>query len=105
MRGLIGYLSETTLSDFVKFGDYLECETGSSKVNCIGVVENVNGIGDGSRIYDNVGYACCKGLKPESPNKDSWLFIQYNPRCSLYGVFDGHGKHGHLVSNYVKENL
>jgi len=50
-----------------------------------------------------IGYTCRKGLKPESPNQDSWIIMQMDERFSLYAVFDGHGKHGHFVSNYVKE--
>merc|ERR1712137_409747 len=52
-----------------------------------------------------IGYTCRKGLKPESPNQDSWIIMQMDERFSLYAVFDGHGKHGHFVSNYVKESI
>jgi len=52
-----------------------------------------------------IGYTCRKGLKPESPNQDSWIILQMDERFSLYAVFDGHGKHGHFVSNYVKESI
>jgi len=51
-----------------------------------------------------LGYTCRKGLKPESPNQDSF-FVLKTDRCSIYGVFDGHGMKGHDVSNFVKENL
>jgi serine/threonine protein phosphatase PrpC len=55
-----------------------------------------------------IGVACTKGLKPESPNQDSFCCIfndmPDNP-MRIYGVFDGHGKEGHLVSNYVKDML
>jgi serine/threonine protein phosphatase PrpC len=55
----------------------------------------------------SIGYTCRKGLKPESPNQDSWfvLRIEGDRPCSIYAVFDGHGKKGHDVSNFVKENL
>lgn len=53
----------------------------------------------------NVGYACKKGLKPESPNQDSFFILQVESEYSIYGVFDGHGRKGHDVSNFVKECL
>jgi len=31
--------------------------------------------------------------------------MQMDDRFSLYAVFDGHGKNGHYVSNYVKESI
>mmetsp|Transcript_81354 Transcript_81354/g.230524 ORF Transcript_81354/g.230524 Transcript_81354/m.230524 type:complete len:386 (-) Transcript_81354:173-1330(-) len=51
-----------------------------------------------------IGYTCRKGLKPESPNQDSWFVLKMEKK-SIYAVFDGHGQRGHDVSNYVKENL
>merc|ERR1711941_208399 len=50
------------------------------------------------------GYTCRKGLKPESPNQDSWFVLTFEG-FSIYGVFDGHGQKGHDVSNFVKDNL
>jgi len=53
---------------------------------------------------EQVGFACKKGLKPESPNQDSFIIL----RCdtfSLSGVFDGHGRKGHEVSDFIKENM
>lgn len=59
--------------------------------------------------FDNasecIGYACKKGLKPEAPNQDSFLIMKIEGQCALYGVFDGHGRKGHDVSNFVKDNL
>jgi len=49
-----------------------------------------------------IGFACKKGLKPESPNQDSWVVLKMGD-WSIYGVFDGHGKQGHHVSQFVKE--
>jgi len=51
-----------------------------------------------------IGFTCRKGLKPESPNQDSW-FVLCMDESSIYGVFDGHGSKGHDVSQFVKENL
>mmetsp|Transcript_71145 Transcript_71145/g.184716 ORF Transcript_71145/g.184716 Transcript_71145/m.184716 type:complete len:384 (+) Transcript_71145:100-1251(+) len=52
-----------------------------------------------------LGYTCRKGLKPESPNQDSWSVLNVEGQYSIYAVFDGHGQKGHDVSNFVKENL
>jgi len=52
-----------------------------------------------------MGYTCRKGLKPESPNQDSWFILKVEGGFSMYAVFDGHGQKGHDVSNFVKENL
>lgn len=52
-----------------------------------------------------IGYTCRKGLKPESPNQDSWFVLLNEEDYAIYGVFDGHGARGHDVSNFVKENL
>jgi len=51
-----------------------------------------------------LGYTCRKGLKPESPNQDSW-FVLKTDTMSIYAVFDGHGQKGHDVSNFVKDNM
>lgn len=51
-----------------------------------------------------IGYACKKGLKPESPNQDDF-FILLMDDWALYGVFDGHGPYGHDVSNFVQKKL
>jgi len=52
-----------------------------------------------------LGYTCRKGLKPESPNQDSWSILKVDGNFAIYGVFDGHGQRGHDVSNFVKDNL
>jgi serine/threonine protein phosphatase PrpC len=52
-----------------------------------------------------VGYVCKKGLKPhESPNQDDFC-IYRSEDTGLYGVFDGHGPHGHEVSGFVRTTL
>jgi len=53
----------------------------------------------------HLGYTCRKGLKPESPNQDSWFCLKVEQYFSLYAVFDGHGSKGHKVSQFVKDNL
>mmetsp|Transcript_37581 Transcript_37581/g.79864 ORF Transcript_37581/g.79864 Transcript_37581/m.79864 type:complete len:449 (-) Transcript_37581:79-1425(-) len=52
-----------------------------------------------------MGYVCKKGLKPECPNQDSFFIMKVESKFSLYGVFDGHGRKGHDISNFVKDNL
>eukprot|EP00397_Hematodinium_sp_SG-2012_P011633 GEMP01011778.1.p1 GENE.GEMP01011778.1~~GEMP01011778.1.p1 ORF type:complete len:376 (+),score=61.30 GEMP01011778.1:23-1129(+) len=52
-----------------------------------------------------IGIACKKGLKPESPNQDSFSFHYVADMFSLYGIYDGHGPEGHIVSNFVREFL
>jgi serine/threonine protein phosphatase PrpC len=54
---------------------------------------------------EHVGFACKKGLKPEAPNQDSFLIVKIDDEFALYGVFDGHGRKGHDVSNFVKDSL
>jgi len=64
-------------------------------------VENKGEVGDVSGL----GYTCRKGLKPESPNQDSFIILRVDKQFSIYGVFDGHGQKGHDVSEYVKLTL
>jgi serine/threonine protein phosphatase PrpC len=56
-------------------------------------------------VAHRIGFTCRKGLKPESPNQDSWSVLKIDGNFSIYGVYDGHGKTGHDVSNFVKDNL
>eukprot|EP01053_Blabericola_migrator_P008953 Blabericola_migrator_1__8952@NODE_474_length_8206_cov_62_991277_g69_i1_p3_GENE_NODE_474_length_8206_cov_62_991277_g69_i1NODE_474_length_8206_cov_62_991277_g69_i1_p3_ORF_typecomplete_len329_score43_75PP2C/PF00481_21/1e58PP2C_2/PF13672_6/7_7e23SpoIIE/PF07228_12/1_5e08_NODE_474_length_8206_cov_62_991277_g69_i156096595 len=51
-----------------------------------------------------VGYACKKGLKPESPNQDDFFIMRVDD-WAIYGVFDGHGPCGHDVSAFVHKTL
>lgn len=51
-----------------------------------------------------IGFACKKGLKPESPNQDDFFILRVDD-WGIYGVFDGHGPYGHDVSNFVHETL
>eukprot|EP00927_Polykrikos_kofoidii_P053243 TRINITY_DN4754_c0_g2_i1.p1 TRINITY_DN4754_c0_g2~~TRINITY_DN4754_c0_g2_i1.p1 ORF type:complete len:528 (-),score=78.05 TRINITY_DN4754_c0_g2_i1:224-1708(-) len=54
---------------------------------------------------DGIGYSCRKGQKPESPNQDSFFIMKVDGEFSVHGVFDGHGRKGHDISNFVKDNL
>ena len=51
-----------------------------------------------------IGYACKKGLKPESPNQDDFCIVIENESI-LLGVFDGHGPCGHQVSAFVHSDI
>lgn len=51
-----------------------------------------------------IGFACKKGLKPESPNQDDFFILSVDD-WGIFGVFDGHGPYGHDVSNFVHECL
>jgi serine/threonine protein phosphatase PrpC len=52
-----------------------------------------------------IGIVCKKGLKPESPNQDSFGIISVEGKFNMYCVFDGHGPAGHDVSNFVRESV
>jgi len=52
-----------------------------------------------------VNFTCRKGLKPESPNQDSFVVVNMPGKWSLYGVFDGHGPNGHDVSDFALKSL
>lgn len=52
-----------------------------------------------------VNVTCKKGMKPESPNQDSYVVINSPGKWGLYGVFDGHGPMGHDVSDFAVKTL
>lgn len=68
-------------------------------------VKKTEQVGDAFSPSCPTGYTCRKGLKPESPNQDSWSIMQVDERYSMYGVYDGHGGKGHDVSNFVKDTV
>lgn len=51
-----------------------------------------------------VNATCRKGLKPESPNQDSFVVVKHE-NWTLFGVFDGHGPNGHDVSDFAVKTL
>merc|ERR1712054_306447 len=71
-------------------------------------VQRSTGSDDTSQSLDfkdlKIGYACKKGLKPESPNQDDFC-IFCTDSVSIFGVFDGHGPYGHDISDYAREKL
>jgi len=52
-----------------------------------------------------IGWSCMKGMKPESPNQDSFSVLVVMSKFALYSVFDGHGPSGHFVSDFVRQNV
>lgn len=55
-----------------------------------------------------VGAACWRGDRvdgPRKPNQDSWFALRLDGDISVYGVCDGHGRKGHHVSNFAKEQF
>lgn len=57
-----------------------------------------------------MSFASKKGTKP-GPNQDDFVCIiintnekrpEYNHEDIFLGVFDGHGEHGHIISNMVQ---
>lgn len=110
-RGVITSLDEKNIMELIEmpdgdrkfsFGSDTDKELSKKasfaekKMNQMGATVDPNATG--------IGFACRKGLKPESPNQDSWIVLKMGD-WSMYGVFDGHGKAGHHVSNFVKESL
>jgi len=59
----------------------------------------------GGAAPQGVGYACRKGRKPQQPNQDAWFVHSVPGKVVSYGVFDGHGDAGHLVSQAVAAAL
>lgn len=56
-------------------------------------------------VEEKVGFVCKKGLKPESPNQDSFSVLVVENQFALYGVYDGHGPFGHDVSEMARQTL
>jgi len=111
-RGMITGLNTQTIIDMLK----APAEQGGGRKMSIGsntdegktsfANKTMQQIGDAIDPADMcLGYTCRKGLKPESPNQDSWFVLSFENNYSIYGVFDGHGQKGHDVSNFVKEAL
>merc|ERR1712003_447734 len=64
------------------------------------------GVWDLATAWD-LGVTNRTGLKPESPNQGQCFYFALNcePHFAIYGVFDGHGRAGHVLSNFVKNTL
>eukprot|EP00747_Dinoflagellata_sp_TGD_P145020 gnl/TRDRNA2_/TRDRNA2_176555_c0_seq6.p1 gnl/TRDRNA2_/TRDRNA2_176555_c0~~gnl/TRDRNA2_/TRDRNA2_176555_c0_seq6.p1 ORF type:complete len:296 (+),score=57.14 gnl/TRDRNA2_/TRDRNA2_176555_c0_seq6:93-980(+) len=110
-RGLITSLAQETVIEMLSKGGQdgdrkfsIGSNTDMSKTSFAN--KTMQQIGDEvDPAANGLGFTCRKGLKPESPNQDSWSVLKVDGNFSIYGVYDGHGKLGHDVSNFVKENL
>lgn len=112
-RSLIEQLSQQQILDFTK--DFIKEDGNASRRFSVGTETGDAGASSFSskatKLHgepcdfskERVGFACKKGLKPEAPNQDSFLILKIEDRYALYGVFDGHGRKGHDVSNFVKD--
>jgi len=56
-------------------------------------------------LHKAIAIACKKGLKPTSPNQDSFSVLQCGDQFNLYVVCDGHGADGHIISNIAVDML
>jgi len=106
-RGMILNLDQQALVDLVQDGNGRKMSVGSAtddgKVSFAPKTLQKGGDHMDASV-SGLGYTCRKGLKPDSPNQDSFIVFT-TESCSIYVVFDGHGHKGHEVSNFVKENL
>lgn len=106
-RGLIGQLGEQQVLDLAGEVNGRKMSIGSETDGGKAPFKNKKVVEQGDKFdaaAEGLGYTCRKGLKPESPNQDSWTILKLLVR-SIYAVFDGHGQLGHHVSNFVKEAL
>lgn len=111
-RGLISALDTQTVLDMLQ-GDQATSDrkfsigsnTDAGKTSFANKTINNIGTKIDTSTEVGLGYTCRKGLKPESPNQDSWSVLKVDGNFAIYGVFDGHGQKGHDVSNFVKDNL
>mmetsp|Transcript_16093 Transcript_16093/g.40948 ORF Transcript_16093/g.40948 Transcript_16093/m.40948 type:complete len:382 (+) Transcript_16093:98-1243(+) len=110
VRGLVKELDAASLMAMLKDGETQGRRFSIGSITDQGKQQfaNKKTTQDGDKVDPvsyGLGYTCRKGLKPESPNQDSWMVLKVESDVSIYGVFDGHGKQGHDISNYVKDTL
>jgi serine/threonine protein phosphatase PrpC len=107
-RGLIKALNEQDILAMVSSNDRkfsIGSDTDAGKTSFADKTKKQAGNDELEKGCNGYGYTCRKGLKPESPNQDSWSILRVEAEYALYGVFDGHGQKGHDVSNLVKTDL
>mmetsp|Transcript_99454 Transcript_99454/g.222949 ORF Transcript_99454/g.222949 Transcript_99454/m.222949 type:complete len:388 (-) Transcript_99454:292-1455(-) len=107
-RGLMKSLDEEAILNMITDADNgrkmsIGSTTDAGKTSFIEKTQKQEG--DEEIDLTGLGWTCRKGLKPESPNQDSWSLLKVPGDFSIYAVFDGHGQKGHDVSNFVKDNL
>jgi serine/threonine protein phosphatase PrpC len=110
-RGLITNLNNQSILDMIgddnsQEGRKMSIGSQTDQAKTSFASKSMQALGDNiDPVSIGLGYTCRKGLKPESPNQDSWFCLKMEGNFSIYAVFDGHGKTGHDVSNFVKESL
>lgn len=60
---------------------------------------------DWVKSHCRIAWKCHKGLKPESPNQDSFSILIVENDFALYCVYDGHGPEGHFVSDIARSEV
>jgi serine/threonine protein phosphatase PrpC len=107
-RGALQALSAQKLCDLLQESDGRKFSLGSAQDSGKTSFASKQTFTDGEAEKGDLtemGFTCRKGLKPESPNQDSWMVFEFPSVFSIYGVFDGHGQKGHDISNFVKDML
>jgi len=110
-RGKLLEITNSALNDFLPDGQGRRSSFSTTKDSLSASFEDKKTVCEGDPMTKEtlkelgVGIVCKKGLKPESPNQDSFSFTYVAGNFSLYGVYDGHGPSGHHVSNFVKDAL
>lgn len=103
VRNFSTFLDEMNVIDFLGGSEDRKTSMGSCVDNNLKSFANKDVTQIGLDVPLCVGFTCRKGLKPRHPNQDSWTLMWVAGKFSLYAIFDGHGMHGHIVSDFVKE--
>lgn len=54
-------------------------------------------------LEKHIEFSCRKGMVTET-NQDN-LFILIDGEVKIYGLFDGHGQNGHIVSSFAQSKV
>jgi len=110
-RGLLVQLKNTQIANIMPSGTGRRLSYSSVTDRTLTSFEDKKTVCEGETMTREtltdmgVGIVCKKGLKPESPNQDSFSYTFVDKMFSLYGIYDGHGPSGHHVSNFCKDAL
>uniref|UniRef100_A0A7S2KY46 PPM-type phosphatase domain-containing protein n=1 Tax=Zooxanthella nutricula TaxID=1333877 RepID=A0A7S2KY46_9DINO len=66
--------------------------------------KRMNFDGEIRRMQHRIGLMSHRGFKPDAPNQDDF-FVLARSESLLFGVMDGHGPNGHIVSHFTQERL
>jgi len=64
----------------------------------------MDSVGNPAAATTRFAVRCKKGRKGPGPNQDDF-FVVHTDTVRIFGVLDGHGSEGHLVSQFVNEEL